>query len=164
MNSVLLLLLGVLANAAFAQQPQHTIREEAPRVGSSIRRNLAQPVNIPVNLPYERLSPADRLKFHDSYEFIAEGDEPPFPKAGLQALLKPIAEAQQRLLATGQLLLIASVSPAGEVTTVTARGSPSPEMTKFAAQILLLTPFKPAVCGGAHCAMEFPLHINFTVR
>ncbi|MFT3820019.1 MAG: hypothetical protein QM750_20810 [Rubrivivax sp.] len=156
-----LFLVALLAGTATAQQPQHAIREDAPRVGSNIRRNLAESASIPVNLPYEQLSPADRRQFHENYVSIADGDEPP---AGLQAVLKPITQAQQRLLSRGELFLVATVSAAGEVTTVTAHGSPSPEMTKFAAQALLLTPFKPAVCGGQACEMEFPLRIRFTVR
>ena len=154
----------LVACAAFAQSPQHTVREDAPRVGSNIRRDLTGPVSIPINLPYESLSQSDRRKFHQNYEAIADGDEPPFPKGGLQAILKPITQGQQRLLVEGDLFLVATVLADGSVKEVTARGSPSEQMTNFAAQVLLLTPFKPALCSGKPCVMEFPLRMNFSVN
>jgi hypothetical protein len=49
------------------------------------------------------------------------------------------------------------------VSGVKAWGSPSPEMTKFAASVLLLTRFKPAICGGQKCRMDFPLKYLFIV-
>lgn len=157
--------LALLAQTACAQpRPEHTIREEYAPAGSNIRRDLTGPIEIPVNLPYEQLSRADRQKFHAHYESIAEGDEPPFPTQGLAALLKPIVQGQQKLRVAGDLTLIAAVSASGEVQEVRVHGSPSAEMTKFATQILFLTPFKPAVCGGKPCAMDFPLRLRLVRR
>lgn len=156
---------ALLACSAHAQpRPEYSIREESPPTGSHIRRNLSGPIAIPVNLTYEQLSAADRLKFHANYESIAEGDEPPFPKQGLGALLKPITKGQQKLYVNGDLSLVAAVAPSGEVQEVRVHGSPSPEMTRFATQILFATPFKPAVCRGQPCAMEFPLRVRFERR
>lgn len=163
-------LIGLVAialpvSAADAQpRPQYSIRQDSPPPGSHIRRDLTGPIAIPVNLPYEQLSAADRLKFHANYESIVEGDEPPFPKQGLGALLKPITKGQQKLYVSGDLSLVAVVAPSGEVQEVRVHGSPSPEMTRFATQILFTTPFKPAVCRGQPCAMEFPLRLRFERR
>jgi hypothetical protein len=38
------------------------------------------------------------------------------------------------------------------------------EQTKSASTILLLTRFKPAICGGRPCRMEFPLLYEFKVQ
>jgi hypothetical protein len=98
---------------------------------------------------------------HRWYESIAPGDEPPFPLDGL----KPVVwKGQAKLLGTGELFLIATVEANGVVAQVKAIGSPSPEMTKFASTVLLLTKFKPAVCAGRPCKMDFPLWYSFRVE
>jgi hypothetical protein len=144
--------------------PANTIREDAPRTGTSIRRNVVGPSAVPVNLPYERLSEQDKLRFKENYEPMAPEDEPPFPKDGLQALFGPIQKAQQGLLVVGELHLVATVSTTGKVDRVQAFASPGAEMTRFAAQILMLTAFKPAVCAGRACVMDFPLRMQFRVE
>lgn len=91
-------------------------------------------------------------------------DEPPFPADGLKPLLHAISKGQSKLLVRGELRLVADVGPDGSVLSVQALGSPSTEMTEFAASVLVLTKFKPAVCKGQPCKMQFPLYLNFDVR
>lgn len=154
-----------LASAALAQpHPQYGIKEELPRVGSHIRMRVAESPGIAVNLAYHQLPAADRAKLHAQYEQIAEGDEPPYPLRGLQALLDPMRQAQAKLLVRGELFLVATVGPDGKAREVRALGSPSPEMTRFAAQVMMLTPYKPAVCGGQPCTMDFPFRMTFRIE
>jgi hypothetical protein len=127
-------------------------------------RDAVSPHIIPINLAYEQLSPADRLKFHANYEALAPGDEPPFPTQGLIALLKPLYQVQQSLLVEGDLFLIASVDSAGKVTQVAVHSQSDPRMIQVAARVLMQTPFKPAKCAGRPCSMEFPLHASFKVE
>jgi hypothetical protein len=114
---------------------------------------------VAINLPYEQLSADEQQRFKASYERLAEGDEPPFPRQGLKALYDPVLKAQSRFAAGGDLFLVALVGADGKVTEVRTYGSPSVEMTRFASELLLITSFKPAVCGGRACAMEFPLRM-----
>ena len=151
-----------LAQAAPA--PEYGIKEDRPRTGSMIRRQMVGPVAIPVHLSYDQLSPEDRAKFNTNYENVAPGDEPPFPTGGLKTILDPLRKAQASLLVEGDLFLVAKVDSSGVPQEVVAYGSPSPAMTQLAARILLLTKFKPAVCGGQPCAMEFPLRILFKLE
>lgn len=158
---------GLLATMAAAQgtpQPQYGIREDEPRLGSMIRRYLVRSPTIPINLSYEQLSPADRALFNRNYEAMPEGDEPPFPLGGLRVLLEPLVQAQGILMVSGSLTLLARVDREGKVQEVTALGSPDPRMTRFAASLLVLTRFKPAVCGGQPCAGEFPLRKVFVLE
>jgi len=37
-------------------------------------------------------------------------------------------------------------------------------MTKFESSVLLLTKFKPAVCAGKPCKMQFPFRFKFRVE
>ena len=62
------------------------------------------------------------------------------------------------------MVLVASVATDGTVSEVKAIGSPSPEMAKAAASIILLSKFKPAVCKGEPCKMEFPFTFKFVVE
>ena len=162
----LLALLALVSAAGIGAQPraEYSIKDDQPESGSLIRRHVVGPIDIAINLPYHQLSPADRAAVHAQYERIAQGDEPPFPAAGLRALLDPIRQAQAQFLGSGDLRLIASIGADGKARQVQAIGSPSPELTRFAAQVLMLVPYKPAVCGGQPCTMDFPLHMTFRVR
>ena len=155
---------AVESNAESPPRPEYGIKEEQPRTGSSIRRRAVGPTAIPVNLSYEQLSPEDRARFNENYESIPHGDEPPFPVGGLKIVLEPMYKAQTKLLVRGDLFLVAKIDSTGVAQEVTAIGSPSREMTRFASQVLLLTKFKPAVCTGQPCVMEFPLRMQFKVE
>jgi hypothetical protein len=166
MKTACLLFLVLTGAHALAQSPtpQYGIRRDQPPTGSHLRPYEVQPFSIPLNLTYAQLSAEDRQKVHANYEAIAPGDEPPFPADGLVAVLNPIRKAQAKWLVKGQLTLLATVDGTGKVTEVSALKSPDPTMTNFAAQVLMLTPFKPAVCSGKPCQMQFPLSVTFTVN
>ena len=144
--------------------PGYSIDEDEPRLGSHVRKQAVGPTKIAVNLPYHELPPEDRARLHDQYERMAEGDEPPFPLNGLRSILDPIRQGQVKLQVTGKLHLIATIGPDGKVREVKALSSPSPEMTRFAAQIMAVTRYKPALCGGQACTMDLPLRVNFQVE
>ncbi len=119
---------------------------------------------IPINKRYRELTAAEKSIIHGWYENIEPDDEPPFPADGLRSIYVAVAKAQARLLVTGTLLLVATVGADGEVTSVKAVGSPSPEMTQFASGVLILTKFKPALCKGVPCTMDYPFMYDFKVR
>jgi len=147
-----------------APPPQYGIKFDDPPIGSNIRRYAVGPQSIPINRSYAELSSAERAKLHTWWEQIPDGDEPPFPTEGLKPIHDAVRQAQRRFLVTGELFLIATVEADGKVAGVKAIGSPSPEMTKFAATVLAVTKFKPAVCSGRPCRMDFPLRYLFRVE
>ncbi|HJU70862.1 MAG TPA: hypothetical protein VJ603_03375 [Paucimonas sp.] len=149
-----------------AQTPpaEYGIKFEEPSTGTRIRGEAVRRSALPINRTYEQLSPEERAIVHGWYEGIAAGNEPPFPAEGTKAIHDAVRKGQAKLLVTGELFLVATVEATGEVSTVKAVGSPSPLMTKFAASVLLLTKFKPAVCGGQKCRMDFPLYYSFRVE
>jgi hypothetical protein len=160
---VLALLAAALAGAAAAQPApaEFTIRQSDPPTGSNIRTTMARASSIPINKRYDELTPEQKQALAAEYESIAPGDEPPFPADGLAPLYGAIAQAEQKLMAQGPMLLIATVGADGSVTQVKALASPSAEMTKFASAVLLLTKFKPARCNGAPCRMDYPVRVTF---
>ena len=163
LSALVALVALVSAVTVSAQQsaPEMTLKESHPRTGSSIRRSVAFSHRLPFNRRYEELSNEQRALLHSYYESIGPGDEPPFPLDGLKPIVSIIQRAQAKLLVEGDLSLLVTVGGDGVAREVEAIGSPSPEMTKFAASVLMLTKFKPALCGGEPCSMQFPLYLRF---
>lgn len=147
--------------AAPAQDAPRTYGLREPSGASAIQRYLTTGSRIPINRRYADLSEPDKKILHEQWEDMAPGDEPPFPISGLRPIHAAMAKAQGALSVEGPLVLIASVSATGEVTEVQALGSPSAEMTKYAAAVLFNTKFKPAVCAGKACAMQYPFSFLF---
>jgi hypothetical protein len=92
---------------------------------------------------------------------VEPGDEPPFPADGLAPLYDTIRLGQQKLKVRGDLEVAVTVGSGGDAIDVQVLKSPSTEMTEFAASILLMTKYKPAVCKGQPCRMQFPVSIRF---
>lgn len=149
---------------AAAQSPGRFVLREDVATAKLIPNEVARSTKIPFNKRYNELTPEQKAFLLSMYEGFDPEDEPPFPVDGLGPPTRAIVKAQSRLLVTGLLYLIVDVSAEGEATSVSAVGSPSPEMTKFAASVMLLTKFKPAMCAGVPCAQKYPFHLDFSVR
>ena len=155
----------VLSHAPLrAADGEYAIKQDLPPTGSMIRRYEIQGSSLPINKRYHDLSAEDRDQLNRLYERIEPGDEPPFPAEGLKPIYEAVGKAQARLLVTGKLILVVTVDSTGEASAVRAIGSPSEEMTKFAASVLMLTKYKPALCGGTSCRMDYPFSFSFNVR
>jgi hypothetical protein len=125
---------------------------------------LAWTTAIPMNLRYEEMNAEQQAAVKSQYESLGGSDEPPFPEAGLAPLIRAMHQAQAKLLVSGELYLVADIDSKGLPSSVAAYSSPNPEMTRVAAQILMLTRFKPAKCAGQPCSQQFPLRLDFKVR
>lgn len=162
--AVLLLSTPWLAAAADpATPPRYSIKQDHPDVGSHILRE-AVTSDLPMNKPYGELTPEQRLIVKSQYEGMASDDEPPYPLNGPRSLYKAMSSAQDKLHVSGKLSLIVDVDSSGQPTAVSMLSSPDPELTRFAAAVLITTKYKPARCKGEPCAMQFPFRINFTLR
>jgi hypothetical protein len=69
------------------------------------------------------------------------------------------------LLALG-LIVSTQIAHPSESSTWLAddKGCTYPKMTKAMASVLMLEKYKPAVCGGSPCQMQFPFRMNFHVE
>lgn len=153
--------------AVFAEDapaPEYGIKRDEPVTGTRLRDWAVTPGSLPVNFRYDQLSLEDRRKLRRMYEALPESDEPPFPADGLKTIFEPISKINRKRLGEGPLLLVATVGPSGDVDKVEAVGSPDPQLTKAASEVLLLTKFKPARCAGQPCAMEFAVRLQFTLK
>jgi hypothetical protein len=155
------LLAFVGQSSAQLSTPQYVIADDTARTGSILRRQQGAEFPIPVKRRYDQLTPEQKAIVHSWYEHLEPGDEPPFPADGLAPLYDAIQRGQRKLMVRGELQMAVTVEPGGKATEVQVLKSPSPEMTQFAASVLLLAKYKPAVCKGQPCRMQFPLSLRF---
>jgi hypothetical protein len=165
MIKVALLCSALLAASAHAGEPVSALKEEVARTGTHIKRDVAWSKAIPVNLRYHELDAGARAVLADQYESLGEGDEPPFPQDGLQGILKPLSKGQQKLLVRGTMKLFVDVGADGKAKAVSlAEPFQDETMVNFVASVLMLTPYKPGMCKGVPCAMQYPFSIDFAVN
>ena len=136
---------------------------ESGETGTLLRKQLRWNSSIPLDKTYEQMSAEQKAAFHALYEAMPAGDEPPFPAEGMKPVFSAIKKAQNVLHARGELNMTVTVGPDGKAIKVDDFGNVNKsEMTQFAGSVLLMTKFKPAVCGGRPCTMQFPFNLRLT--
>jgi hypothetical protein len=172
LRSPLLHLLPLLAalwsGAAQAQADapaavRYGLKQVDPTTGTHIKRTVVTS-GMPLDTPYAGLSPQQQASLREQYVGMDPADEPPYPAEGMGSVIKPLHTAQSRLLVRGKLSLLVDVDSQGKAGAVSVLESPDDDMTRFAAQLLMLVKYKPAVCGGTPCRMQFPLEMIFSIR
>lgn len=155
---------GVSLHAEEDARPRYSLKQDQPDIGTNIRRDIVSGSILPLDKRYAELTREQRATIKSQYEQMEADDEPPFPIDGLGPLYKVMAVAQQRLLVTGSLTLLVEVNSQGEANSVSVLQPGDPEMVKFVASVLMLQKYKPAVCQGNPCTMQFPFRISFATR
>jgi hypothetical protein len=116
--------------------------------------------NIPFDKPYAKLTPDQKASIRCRYENLAADDEPPYPLDGYKDIVDAVRVAYDDLREDGHLDAVLKITAQGEMQAISFYKSPSAEMSNEVASALLDVKFKPAVCAGSPCAMEFPLVMN----
>lgn len=158
---VAMLALTAGARAGDDPLPRYSLKQETPHIGTNIKRDLVSGSLLPYDKRYSELSADERAILNSWYENIGPNDEPPFPALGLGPIYRAIGEAQRKLLVNGEMVLAVTVDGEGKPTSVEALKSADAKMTKVAATVLMLTSYKPALCDGKPCVMQFPVRITF---
>jgi hypothetical protein len=143
--------------------PQYVITYDEPRTGTILRHTSGAGFPVPVKRRYDQLTPEEQAIVHSWYERVEPGDEPPYPAKGLAPIFDAVQRGQQKLMVRGDLEMAVSVDSGGKAVDVHVLESPSAEMTEFVASVLLMTDFKPAICKGQPCRMQFPVAIRFAL-
>lgn len=164
-GSALSMALSAWSPCAFSQDtspaPSYSIKETEPRTGTSIRYAVVTST-LPLNKRYDQLAPEQQAVVRSNYVALHPLDEPPFPADGLGPLFAALQKGATALQADGELVIYVAVDREGRPTTATLVQSPNPRFGEFAASATLLTNFKPGLCKGQPCAMEFPVRLSFS--
>jgi len=175
-NKLFLVLAISLCAVANAQMPQTATNEHGlpagptrlmnsstSETGSIIKKDLRWRSKVPLNKTYDQLTPEQKTAFHALYESLPEGDEPPFPDKGIKPIFTKLQQGQRVLQARGELNLAVTVGPDGKPIKVEdfggVTGPNAYEMTNYAQSLLMLATYKPALCKGQPCVMQFPFKL-----
>lgn len=154
--------LSLAAHAWALPAEEYALREPAAATGSNIRKNVIWNSAIPINRTYEQLTTDQKQRLNSLYERVDPGDEPPFPAEGLKPIFEAIWKGATKRATVGRLTVVASVEPDGTVSKVDVLDNPDTHLSKFAASVLVLTKFKPAVCKGQPCQMQYPFTVDIS--
>jgi hypothetical protein len=147
-------------SACFAQAQQYRMKEDEPRIGTTIKRDMAR-LNLPFDKTWGELSDSDKARVRGLYVNMAEDDEPPFPAKGFGSLMRSMATVQRQLQIEGMVDMGVIVGADGRATEIKVYKSPDPQLTRVIANVLVLEKYKPALCHGLPCSQEFPFRTSF---
>ncbi|XYJ10541.1 MORN repeat-containing protein [Telluria sp. B2] len=136
------------------------------------RDNRTTNGGIPLNQPWEALTQAQKNIVRSRYPALARGDDPPYPSKGPFEFLKAIAALNRDAgAAEGTLRMAVLVGADGKAKRADVFEKPSlgdpkddQKLVKRIASILMLTPYKPAMCQGEPCEMVYPVLNEFIVK
>lgn len=148
--------------AAPVERPQFAIKEE--RTGTHLGVNAVKNISVPPEKSYEELSAFEKQQVKSRYDKIPDGDEPPYPIGGTKNLITGANQLARRYQPEGQLSLVVEIDEKGNATSVSALQSPDAGFTKDVATLLMVQKYKPAVCSGQPCKMQYPFAINYLGR
>lgn len=152
------------ATSVFAQEgasaPEYTLKREDDSTGSRIRQNAVTGIRVPINKPYAELTAEQKARVRALYEHLDEADEPPYPLKGTKEILRAISNAQDVLHLQGDLSVFVEVNADGTPNAVGVMKSPDERMTNLVATALIHERYKPGLCKGTPCKMQFPLRIK----
>ncbi|HXA48418.1 MAG TPA: energy transducer TonB [Burkholderiaceae bacterium] len=157
---VALIILGSAGQASAgdsAEPVQYVIKQSEPSTGSNIKRPIIKAGTISINKRYADLTPAEKAILRSEFAQMKESDEPPFPAKGLMPVLNELRKVHEQtgLENKGAVAVNVQVDSQGNPTSVSIIDSPSPDISQVASVALMAQTYKPALCGGTSCAMEY---------
>lgn len=114
----------------------------------------------PLDRAYNRFTEQEKQAFKDLYQPMLPDDEPPFPAQGMQPVIKMLARAIAQLNIEGDVTLHITVSPEGEATQFRIYQTSSQKAAETVAYVFTQTKFKPGLCDGKPCQMDFPFYTS----
>jgi len=162
MLRTLIVLSAALAAAlpALAQQ-SYSLKETI--VGTM----LPQPIlnsRVPFDRSWGQLTAEQRGLIAADYDSLPAGDEPPYPARGLAHFANYLARYADKREPVGLLVATVGVGPDGKPRDVTVYRTPDPGLVPLVVSMLSSEDYKPAVCHGSPCAMDYLLRVEFPDR
>lgn len=148
---------GVVA----ADLPRKQFELRVEETGTRFGRAAMTSAGLPLNRRYADLDASEKAAVRANYEGMPEDDEPPFPADGLLPVMTTLHIGAERGFPKGKLAIVVDVDSTGKVQHAQTFGKVDADFSRFAASVLARTPFKPAVCAGKPCAMQYVMRIEF---
>jgi hypothetical protein len=143
---------------------EYSLKEGTPATGTSVKREILRGSQVPLDKEWHDLSKPEQQVIRAEYECLSPDTEPPYPKGGLRAIYKPIADAYQRVsgdVGDGEILMVAHIDKDGVPTKLEVYKSPNhKKFTSFVAGTVMNARYKPALCGSNPCQMPFVVAIR----
>ena len=143
--------------------PIYELKQETASTGSRIPRKQVWTSKVPLNRTYAQLTPDEQVRVKSAYEAMAPGDEPPYPEDGLMPIFKAVRLMMDRYYPAGEISIFIEVDARGHGVAASVLKSPDSKLTTALASVLMLTQYKPAVCGGVPCRMSYPFRMTFSM-
>jgi hypothetical protein len=151
--------------AAHAQQAVPASARYSLKDGLSRGGRMTDPIatgELPFNVPYAKLSSEQQRRLKALYERMEDDDEPPYPAHGVAPIYRALAEAPDVLgNLKGELVLHVDVDSEGNATSVAVIKTPDERINRYAAAVVMREKYKPALCSGKPCRMQFPIAAEF---
>jgi hypothetical protein len=128
---------------------------------SPFRRDFVTGLVAPANLPYGKLTEEQKLAVKRSYPLLQANDEPPYPIDGPQQIFLALSYGMDSLEATGDVELLMQIDEQGNPVSAKVFKAVDKDMGLLAAQILMASKFKAALCAGQPCAMGIRFRYRF---
>jgi len=151
---------GQVAPAPVGEFKSHSTSSDPNSILSG--RIVGSPVSF--SKSWKAMTKEEQRVIRHQYKMLHEEDEPPYPLGGTVRIFRSISEGQASLLVTGLLHIDVQIDSSGTPTSVTVHSSPTPEMSRVAAFVIMKEKYKPALCAGTPCPMKYPYMIVFAVE
>ncbi len=118
---------------------------------------------LPYDRSYEQLTPEQKAMVRAEYDSVGPTDEPPYPKYGLSEVADAVARMPRRESIQGDVVLTVHVDERGDAKSVSIYKTPDAKLSNLVALILTRSKFKPGLCEGRPCAMDYVFKYYFKV-
>ena len=146
-----------------SQSADTNVKEQNPETGTRINKTVASSDGFPLNKKWSELSAQQHAAFRAQYEDMPDTDEPPYPLEGMASIFRQISIDAGRNHIYGTFIIDVTVNTHGVGTKVTLVKYPSVEAAEVVAHVLVKTKYKPAICHGKPCIMDFPFSIKLVL-
>ena len=166
----LLLLLSVVppsvlaAEPPVATRPAYSATESTPETGTRLRKDVGRTSLYPLDKPWQRFSEEEKARVRELYEDMRPGDEPPFPARGMRPVIEMLSRVMGAAGKRGLVHLEMTVDAEGKTTSFKIYEMPDLDTAKYVAAVFNSTKFKPAVCAGKPCQMDFPFKVRIVLE
>lgn len=150
-----------LSIAAQAAEPAYKVLKPVSVTGTAVPAVVSYEA-LPLDRSWAQLSSREVELVRNQYVDLRAHEEPPFPAGGLAKLADDLSALQRQQNLRGELHAVISVDANGRAKVVSWQMKPEQGPVAGLDAIIERTVFEPATCAHAACAMEFPLHVEFT--